>query len=349
MQKSDSTMQMNSTSTIAGTRRRLLSLVTCGAAVLLSACFSTGEARAQAYPSRPVKIIVPFAAGSATDVTARLIAEKLTQNMGGTFLVENRAGAGGNLAADIVAKSDPDGYTLGYTSSGPLAINKTLFAKLPYDPENDFEPLTLTATLPNLLIVNPKVISAKNVQEFIAYVKSRPPGEVVYSSIGNGTSQHLAAIQFEQATGVQMKHVPYRGAPQAVADLLNGQVPVAFQNIPSVQAPLGTGQIKALAITSKTRNPLLPDLPTMHEQGVKDYESYAWFGVVVAKGTPQPIVERLHAELVKALKDPVLSKRMIEIGAEPAPISRAEFKQLISTEIVKWRQVLTIANVPKVE
>lgn len=316
---------------------------------LLAAVFAIAEANAQAYPSRPVKIIVPFGAGSATDITARLIAEKLGQSMGGNFLVENRTGAGGNLATDIVAKSDPDGYTIGYTSSGPLAVNKTLFAKLPYDPETDFEPITLTATLPNLLIVNPNVIAAKNLQEFIAYVKSKPAGEVVYSSIGNGTSQHLAAIQFEQATGIKMKHVPYRGAPQAVADLIKGDVPVAFQNIPSVQGPLGTGQIKALAITSKTRNALLPDLPTMHEQGVKDFESYAWFGVVVAKGTPQPIVERLHSEIVKALNDPVLSKRMIEMGAVPAPISRAQFKKMISDEVVKWRQVLTAANIPKVE
>jgi tripartite-type tricarboxylate transporter receptor subunit TctC len=316
---------------------------------LLAAVAIVGDANAQAYPSRPVKIIVPFAAGSATDVTARLIADKLAENMGGSFVVENRTGAGGNLAADVVAKADPDGYTLAYSSSGPLAINKTLFSKLPYDPEADFEPITLTAILPNLLVVNPKIIPAKNVQEFIAYVKSKPAGDVVYSSIGNGSSQHLAAIQFELATGVKMKHVPYRGAPQAVADLLKGDVPVAFQNIPSVLGLLQTGQIKALAITTKTRNKILPDLPTMQEEGVKDFESYAWFGILAPKGTPQPIVERLHKELVKALTDPNLSKRMIEIGAEPTPISREEFKKLIADEVLKWRQILTAGNVPKVD
>ncbi len=316
---------------------------------LLAAVFAVGQAHAQAYPSRTVRIIVPFGAGSATDVTARLIADKLGEYMGGNFVVENKTGAGGNLATDLVAKSDPDGYTLAYSSSGPLAINKTLFAKLPYDPETDFEPITLTATLANLLIINPKVIPVKNVQEFIAYVKSKPAGDVVYSSIGNGTSQHLAAIQFEQATGLKLKHVPYRGAPQAVADLIKGDVPVAFQNIPSVLGPLGTGQIKALAITTKTRNKVLPDLPTMQEEGVKDFESYAWFGILAPKGTPQPIVERLHKELIKALTDPVLSKRMIEIGAEPTPTSREEFKKLITTEVVKWRKVLEAANVPKVD
>ena len=331
-------------------RRGLLFQLCIGAGVaLLAAVAAVGEAEAQGYPSRPVKIIVPFAAGSATDVTARLIADKLSESMGGSFVVENKTGAGGNLAADVVAKSDPDGYTLAYSSSGPLAINKTLFAKLPYDPETDFEPITLTATLPNLLVVNPKFVPVKNVQEFIAFVKSKPSGEVVYSSIGNGSSQHLAAIQFELATGVKMKHVPYRGAPQAVGDLIKGDVPVAFQNIPSVLGPLGTGQIKALAITSKTRNKVLPDLPTMQEEGLKGYESYAWFGILAPKGTPQPIVDKLHAEIVKALNDPNLSKRMIDIGAVPTPTSREEFKKLIADEVVKWRQILTAANVPKVD
>jgi tripartite-type tricarboxylate transporter receptor subunit TctC len=330
-------------------RWRGFQLSVCACAALLAAVAAAGDANAQAYPSRPVKIVVPFAPGSATDVTARLIAEKLAEYMGGSFVVENKTGAGGNLAADAVAKSDPDGYTIAYTSSGPMAINKTLFAKLSYDPETDFEPLTLTATLPNLLVVNPKFVPVKNVAEFIAFVKSKPAGEVVYSSIGNGSSQHLAAIQFELATGVKMKHVPYRGAPQAVGDLLKGDVPVAFQNIPSVLGPLQTGQIKALAITSKTRNKVLPDLPTMQEEGLKGYESYAWFGMVVPKGTPMPIVERLHKEITRALTDPVLSKRMIEIGAEPAPISREEFKKLIAEEVVKWRQILTAANVPKVD
>jgi tripartite-type tricarboxylate transporter receptor subunit TctC len=340
-----------STSTLGNrsNRCRFFKLTAGTVGALLAAAFVIAEANAQAYPSRPVKILVPFAAGSATDVTARLIADKLGEYTGGSFVVENRTGAGGNLATDAVAKADPDGYTLAYSSSGPLAINKTLFAKLPYDPETDFEPLTLTATLANVLVVNPKVVPVNNVQEFIAFVKSKPAGDVVYSSIGNGSSQHLAMIQLEQATGLKLKHVPYRGAPQVVTDLISGVVPITFQNIPSVLGPLQTGQLRAIAITTKTRSKLLPDVPTMDQSGLKGFESYAWFAMLAPKGTPQPIVERLHKELIRALTDPALSKRMIEIGAEPAPMSRDAFRKLIADEVVKWRQILTAANVPKVD
>lgn len=331
-----------------GNRRRFIHFG-LGALGMLLATLAAGDATAQNYPARPVKIIVPFGAGSATDVTARLIADKLGESMGGSFVVENRTGAGGNLGTDAVAKADPDGYTLSYTASGPLAINRTLFAKLGYDPETDFEPITLTAILPNVLVVNPTVIPVKNVQEFIAYLKSKPEGDVVYSSIGNGSSQHLAMIQFEQAVGVKLKHVPYRGAPQVVTDLINGQVPITFQNIPSVLGPLQTGQLKALAITTKARNKVLPDLATMQEQGLKDFDSYAWFGMVAPKGTPQPIVERLNQEVVKALRDPVLNKRMVEIGTEPTPMTRDEFRKFIAADIAKWRQVITAANIPKVD
>jgi tripartite-type tricarboxylate transporter receptor subunit TctC len=318
------------------------------AGALLAATFAIGGANAQAYPSRPVKVIVPFGAGSASDVTARLLAEKLGESMGANFVVENRTGAGGNIGSDAVAKADPDGYTLLYSAIGPLAINKTLFAKMPYDPETDFEPISLTATLPNLLVVNPTVIPAKNVQEFITFLKARP-GQIVYSSIGNGSSQHLAAVQFELSTGVKMKHVPYRGGPQMMTDLIKGEVPVTFQNIPTVLGPLGTGQVKVLAITTAKRNKVLPNIPTMQEEGVKNFESYAWFGFAAPKGTPAAIVERLNKETVKALSDPALSKRMVDIGAEPSPTTSAEFKAFISAEVAKWRKILDEAKVPKVD
>jgi tripartite-type tricarboxylate transporter receptor subunit TctC len=306
------------------------------------------RAQAQPYPSRPIRVIVPFLAGSATDVTARLLSDRLAALLGATLVVENKTGAGGNLGTDAVAKAEADGYTLSYSASGPLAINKTLFAKLPYDPERDLEPISLVATLPNVLAVNHKVIPVADMREFIAYLKARP-GQIDYSSIGNGSSQHLAAVQFEQATGTSMKHVPYRGAPPIIADLVSGQVPVTFQNIPNVLAPIGTGHVRPLAQTGSKRNPALPDVPTMAEAGLQDVESYAWFALLAPKGTPPAIVERLSKETVKALADPALRKRMVEIGAEPSPSSPAELRTFMAAEVAKWRRVIEAAGLPKVE
>jgi tripartite-type tricarboxylate transporter receptor subunit TctC len=312
--------------------------------VWLAAISAAGDAGAQAYPSRPVKVVVPFLAGSATDVIARLLSERLAESLGVSFVVENKTGAGGNIAADMVAKAEPDGYTLAFSASGPLAVNKTLFPKLPYDPERDLAPISLVATLTNVLVVNPKIIPARNVKEFILYAKERP-GQINYSSIGNGSSQHLAAVAFEQAAGVTLKHVPYRGAPPIVVDLISGEVPVSFQNIPNVSAPLSNGQVKALAVTARKRSRVLPDIPTMEEEGLAGFESYAWFGLLAPKATPAAIVERLNREVLKALADPALQRRMLEIGAEPSPTSPSEFKELISAEVAKWRKVILDAGI----
>jgi tripartite-type tricarboxylate transporter receptor subunit TctC len=326
-----------------------LAKITLGALLAALVVTASGDqAAAQTYPSRPIRLIVPFLAGSATDVTARLLSEKLASALGGNIVVENKPGAGGNIGTDIVAKAEPDGYTLSYSASGPLAINKSLFSKLPYDPEKDLEPISLVAKLPNVLVVNAKTIPVNNVQEFIAYAKERP-GKINYSSIGNGSSQHLAAVQFEQATGTSMKHVPYRGAPPIIVDLISGEVPVSFQNIPNVLAAINAGQARPLAVTTKTRSPVLPDVPTMEEAGLKGFESYAWFGFLAPKGTPAAIVERLNQETVKALADPALRKRMIEIGADPSPTSTAEFKTLIADEVVKWRKIIQDGNIPKID
>jgi tripartite-type tricarboxylate transporter receptor subunit TctC len=320
--------------------------VTCG--FLYTAALTVGQAHAQAWPSRTIKVVVPFLAGSATDVTARLISERLAEYLGVSFVVENKPGAGGNTGTDAVAKADPDGYTLAYTASGPLAINKTMFSKLPYDPETDLEPISRTAILANVIVINAKTIPVNNIQDFIAYAKQRP-GQINYSSIGNGSSQHLAAVQFELATGVTMKHVPYRGVPPIIVDLISGDVPVAFQNVPSVLAPLNSGQVKALAMTTRKRSALLPDVPTLDQEGLKNFESYAWFALVAPKGTPAAIVERLNRETVRALADPALRKRMTDIGAEPSPTSQAELKTLIADEVVKWRKVIADAKLPKID
>lgn len=326
-------------------RRRLLQLAAAAAA---AAPILPRPAIAQGWPSRPIKIVVPFGAGSSSDATARLLGERLSSYLGVSVVIENKPGAGGNLGTDQVAKSDPDGYTLSYTASGPLAINKTLFSKLPYDPEHDLEPVSRVAILPNAIVINPKVIPAKNIQEFIAYAKERP-GQVNYSSIGNGSSQHLAAIEFELATGVKMKHIPYRGTPAIIVDLVSGLVPVAFQNIPAILAPLHSGQVRVLAVTTKKRHPLLPDVPTLDEQGLKGFESYVWFALVAPRGTPTEILDRLNKETVRALEDPTVRKRMTEMGADPRPTSRAELKQLIADEVVKWRGVIQKAGIPKID
>ena len=327
--------------------RRFSCSLTAVLGALLAAVFVIGPAHAQNYPSRTIKVIVPFLAGSATDVTARLLTNSLAQKLGANIIVENKGGAGGNIGTDYVAKANPDGYTLLYSASGPLAINKTLFSKLPYDPETDFEPISVIVTLPNVLVVNPKIIPVNNVQEFIAYIKAHP-GKINYASIGNGSSQHLAAVQFEQATGTKMTHVPYAGAPPILAALLSGDVPVSFQNIPTVQGLIKTGQLKALAVTTKQRSKLLPDVPTLQEEGLKDFESYAWFGLVAPKGTPPAIVERLNKEVLISMADPELRNRMLKIGAEPSPTSPAEFKTLISAEVAKWRKLVHDAGLPMI-
>jgi tripartite-type tricarboxylate transporter receptor subunit TctC len=325
----------------------MLVMLNAALGTLLAFCAMTliaGPAGAQVWPSKPIKVIVPFLAGSATDVTARLLSERLSEYLGVSFVVENKGGAGGNIGTDAVAKADPDGYTLAYTASGPLAINKTLFSKLPYDPEKDVEPISRIAILANVIVINPKTIPVKNIQEFIAYAKERP-GQINYSSIGNSSSQHLAAVQFELVTGVRMKHVPYRGVPPIIVDLISGDVPVAFQNIPSVLAPLNTGQVKALALTTRKRSGLLPDVPTLDQEGLKDFESHAWFALVAPKGTPPAIIDRLNKEINAILVDPVLKERLMGLGSTALAGTPADFGKLIREDAEKWAKVIKFAGI----
>jgi tripartite-type tricarboxylate transporter receptor subunit TctC len=297
------------------------------------------SAIADNYPSRPITLVVPFPAGGASDAVTRILAEKLGEALGGTIVVENKGGAGGNIGTHNVSRAAPDGYTLLLSSSGPLAVNKTLTTNLPYDPENDFEPISLISTMPNVLVVNPSKIPASNVQEFIDFAKARPD-EVMYSSIGNGSSQHLAGVLFERRTGTRLRHIPYRAAGPLALDLVSGDVPASFQLIPNIAGQLQSGQIKPLAVTSKQRSKALPNVPTMGEAGISDLESFAWFGLLVPKGTPKPIIDRLHKEVVKIMSDPTVQKRMIDIGADPIYTSQAEFKALISSEVIKWRTLI---------
>ena len=313
------------------------------ASATLFALVSTA-AYAQNYPTQTVKMIVPFPAGGATDIMARIVADRLGDALGSRIVVENKGGAGGNLGTAAVATADPDGHTILFSASGPLAVNKVLYKNLPYDPEKDFAPLSLVAKLPNVLVVNPKEIPVSTVSEFIAYVKERP-GKINYSSIGVGSSQHLAAALFDQVAKTKMNHVPYRAATNIVVDLLSGQVPTSFQLIPNIFSQLSTGDIRPIAVTSRERSLALPNVPTMAEQGMLDFETFAWFGMLVPKDTPKPIVDRLSDLIGKIMDDPDIRKRLIEIGADPAKSTPQEFKDLISSEVVKWRGVIKDANI----
>lgn len=318
---------------------KICALGFCLAAALT---IGVGGAIGQEYPTRQIRIIVPFAAGGASDSVVRIVAEKLGESLG-RMLIDNRAGAGGNIGTDQGAKSEPDGYTIVFSTSGPLAVNKSLYDKLPYDPEKDLEPISLLATLPNVLVVDPK-LPVNTTKDFIEYTKARP-GEVNYSSIGNGSSQHLAGVLFERETATKLRHVPYRTAGQIVVDMMSGDVPASFQLLPNVLSQVQDGRIRTVAVMSKTRSRAMPHVPTMAEQGAPGLESAAWFGFLVPRGTPQPIKDRLNKEVVKALADPTVQKLLLEIGADPTSSTQEEFKDLISKETVKWRDLIRAMNI----
>jgi tripartite-type tricarboxylate transporter receptor subunit TctC len=292
----------------------------------------------QGWPDRPVKIIVPFPAGGVPDLLARVIADKLRVTLNQPIIVENRGGAGGNIGTDAVAKASPDGYTLMVSASGPLAINPSLYRSLPFNPITDFEPITLLAMVPNVLVVR-KEFPATSVKEFIEYAKKNP-GRINYGSIGNGSSQHLAATQFESATGTRMTHIPYRAAPQAVADLVGGQIDCMYQLVPNIAQQVKSGHVRALAVTTKTRSRALPDVPSMAEVGVRDYDTAGWFGLLAPSGTPRPIVDRVNKEVRAILADPAVDAKLTQAGAETTTMDPDEFRKFIGVEIERWREIV---------
>jgi tripartite-type tricarboxylate transporter receptor subunit TctC len=310
------------------------------AALLLASAVS---AQAQTYPDRPIRVVVPFSGGSASDVVARIVLDKMGPSLGQPFIIENQPGAGGNIGTASVARAEPTGYTLVMSASGPLAVNKTLTKNLPYDPEQAFEPISMFATLPNVVVVN-KNLPVASLQELIAYARARPDA-LTYSSVGVGSSQHLAGLFFEQLTGTKMRHLPYRVTAQLVTDLITGVVPLAFQNIINVLGQVQSGDLRPLAIASKSRSVTLPDVPTAAEAGLAGYESSAWFALLAPRGTPRPIIEKVNLAAVAALNDADLRKRLIDIGAEPAPMSPEELRAFMSAEIVKWRQIINRGGV----
>jgi tripartite-type tricarboxylate transporter receptor subunit TctC len=314
------------------------------AVLALAIGLAAGAASAQgAYPDRPVRVVVPFAAGGTTDIFARLLGERLSQALGQQFVIENRGGAGGNIGADAVAKADPDGYTLVMGTVGTHAINASLYAKMPYDALGDFAPVAYVAGVPNLMVVNPKNVKAANVQDFIAEAKGAARRFNMASS-GNGTSIHLSGELFKQITGVEMPHVPYRGSGPAVNDLIGGQVDVMFDNLPSSIEHAKAGTLRPLAVTSAQRSPAIPNVPTLAESGLPGFEATSWFALFAPKGTPAAIVAKLNQEVRKALETPELQKRFADLGGEIRPMSPDELAAYVRAEHDKWAKVVKTAG-----
>lgn len=298
-------------------------------------------AHAQAYPSKSLKIIVPFPAGGTVDFFARVVGTKLAEALGQPVLVENRAGAGGNIAVEAVAKSTPDGYTL-LMGSEIVAINTSLYPKLNYDPIKDLAPITLVGTVPNILIVNPAV-PATSVKELIT-LAGKTPGKIAFASTGQGTSSHLSSELFKLMANLDLVHVPYKGGPPAVADLISGQVQMMFINMPTGLAHVKSGKARILAVSSSKRVSQLPEVPTVDQAGLKGYETSAWSGLYAPAGTPADIVNKLQAEVAKILKMPAVREQLAGQGAEPVGDSPEEFARFNREEIAKWARIIKISG-----
>lgn len=310
------------------------------AAIGLAICAFPASAQAPAdYPSRPVRMIVPFPPGGTTDIFARVIGERLSRSLGQQVVIENRGGAGGNIGTDAVAKAEPDGYTLVMGTVGTHAINPTLYAKMPYDALKDFAPVAFAAGVPNLLVVNPQKVKATTVKEFIEEAKASGR-KLSMASSGNGTSIHLSGELFKQLTGVDMVHVPYRGSGPAITDLLAGQVDVMFDNLPSCIEHARSGSLRAIAVTSARRTSALPNVPTVAEAGVAGFDASSWFAVFAPARTPQAIVDKLNAEIRKAIDSPELKERFDQVGGEAKPFSPAELRAFVEAEHAKWAKVV---------
>ncbi|HSV21279.1 MAG TPA: tripartite tricarboxylate transporter substrate binding protein [Casimicrobiaceae bacterium] len=317
-------------------------LVQCiGACVL--ACLAFG-ARAADYPSRPIHLIVPFAAGGGNDTVARLVGQGLTAELGQPVVIDNRPGAGGVVGAEAAAHAAPDGYTLFLGGVGSHAINPSLHEHLGYDPVKDFTPISLIASAPLVLVVHPSV-PATSVHELVALAKAKP-GALNYASNGNGSSSHLAAAMFASMTGVDLVHVPYKGLAPALGDLLSGQVQLMFSSVVAILPHVKAGKLRALAVSSKERLSLLPDLPTVSEAGVPNYQTSSWYGILAPAGTPPDAVARLNAAIVKVVAQPHVRQALAQEGADPVGSTPAAFGAFIQSERERLGEVIRTAKVP---
>ena len=311
-----------------------------GQTLLASAGFwlVAGDAAAQTYPSRPVRLVIPFSAGGAADVPARILTQRLSDGLGQQVIIENRPGAGSTIGAEAAAKAPPDGYTLFWISNTHF-VSATLHKKLNYDALNDFAPVTQVTSAPNILVVHPS-LPAKNVKELVVLAKAKP-GQIDYASSGNGSTQHLTGALFCSMAGIRMTHIPYRGSGPVTADLLGGQVQVAFPGIAGMLPHIKSGRLRALGVTGNKRSAELPDVPTIAEAGVKGYEMVAWFGVSGPKALPRDVQMKLHGELLRILKTPEMQKSLASVGQEPAWQETPErFFDFLKVESAKWAKVV---------
>ena len=310
----------------------------CIVRIFLVSIFFSTAAFAQEWPNKPIRWIVPFPPGGAMDVMARALADKSSKALGQAIVIENKAGAGGNIGAELVARSDPDGYTMMITSIG-MATNKFLYPKLPYDPVKDFAPVSLIAVVPNVLVTNATQPNVKTVADVIANAKAQP-GKLTYASAGNGSSIHLAGEVFTSMAKVDMQHIPYKGSNPAVTDLLGGQVNYMFDSITSAKPHIDSGKLRAIGLTTTKRSKALPNVPTISESGLPGYEVTPWFAVFLPAGTPKPIISKLNTALVDALKSPEIRTKFDGIGAEPLGSTPDELASYLNKEIERWGKVI---------
>lgn len=321
------------------TRRAALA---AGVSLLSSLAFAP-QGFAQQFPQRAITLVVPFAAGGSTDVVARIIAQRMSTELGQQIIVENAAGAGGSLGADRVARAEPDGYTILMATVATHALNPLILRTKPYDPVADFTPISLLVVVPNVLVVNPQ-LPAQTVEELIALLKASPD-EYSYASSGNGTPLHLSGELFKSMGGVEMQHIPYQGSGPALNDIIGNQVPIMFDNLPSSSAHIKGGTLRALAVTTSERAPSFPDIPTVSESGIPGYETYTWNALFAPAGTPDDIVERINAAAKIALEDPAVAGRMDEFSATIVGSTPEELAEHVKAELEKWTPVVRDANV----
>ncbi len=303
-------------------------------------CIASPAGAQAEYPTKPLRLIVPFSAGGPSDVLARAIGQKLSESLRQTVVVENRTGAGGNIASDFVAKAPPDGYTLVLANVGTHAINQSLYAKLPFDTLRDFTPIALIASASIVMVAHPSVPAA-SVKEFVALAKSQP---LSYASAGNGTPQHLAGELFKMLTGAALVHIPYKGGSPALNDLLGGQVSAAFVSLPAAISFIQAGKLRAFGVTTAKRSEAAPELPTLAEAGVPGFEVDNWYGVLAPAGTPSNVVTRLNSEIVKLMHTPEMRKRLGVQGFEVLRSTPEEFAAFNKTEVVKWAKVIKLSG-----
>jgi len=322
--------------------RRILPALAAAVAVAGLIGTAPGVRAAENYPTRDVRIVVPFPAGGTADIAARLVAAELGKTWGKPVVVDNKAGAGGNVGTADAARAPNDGYTLLMGTVSTHAINQSVYAQLPYDPVADFVPVTLVIPVPNVLELNPAFAARHNINttaDLIAYLKAHP-GKVNMASTGNGTSTHLSGELFQSMTGTTMTHVPYKGSSPALTDVMAGSTDLIFDNLPSSMGFIKAGKLKPLAVTTTTRSPALPDVPTLAESGVKGYDAASWFGLLAPAGTPEAIVNKIQQDVAQALQKESIRTQLQAQGAEPSGNTPAQFKQFMAQETAKWAQVV---------